>query len=333
MAAHSRWRTQRLLILCYHGISIDDEHQWRPALYMAPDLLERRLQILKHGGYSVLPLGEALERLYRNDLPPRSVALTFDDGGYDFYKNGYPLLKEYGLPATVYQTTYYSDHQMPIFNLACSYILWKRRERGSFDGRTVNLPGAWDIRSEAERRRVVETLVAMADKQHLTGEQKNEVARELARLVDFDYKEFCRRRILHVMTPREFAELSAAGIDIQLHTHRHRTPLNEDLFRREIRENRERIEAAVKMRPVHFCYPSGAWAPDFQPWLEAEGVISATTCDTGLADIRSRALFLPRFVDTTARSEVEFESWVSGIGHFLSRRKRARLADFARHEA
>jgi peptidoglycan/xylan/chitin deacetylase (PgdA/CDA1 family) len=333
LVANSRWRTQRLLILCYHGVSIDDEHQWRPALYMAPGLLERRLQILKQGGYSVLPLGEGLDRLYRGDLPSRSVALTFDDGGYDFYKQGYPLLKKYGLPATVYQTTYYSDHQMPIFNLACSYMLWKRRERKVLDGQSVSLPGQWDITSEAGRRSVVDKLLALVEERHLTGAQKNEVARELARSLEFDYEEFCRRRILQVMAPQEFAELSAAGVDIQLHTHRHRTPLNEDLFRREIRENRERIEAAIKVRPVHFCYPSGAWTREFQPWLEAEGVVSATTCDTGLADSESNALFLPRFVDTTARSEAEFESWVSGVGHFLSRRKRARLADFARHEA
>jgi peptidoglycan/xylan/chitin deacetylase (PgdA/CDA1 family) len=333
LVAHSRWRKQRLLILCYHGVSIDDEHEWRPALYMAPDRLERRLQILTQDSYSVLPLGEALQRLYRKDLPPRSVVLTFDDGGYDFYKRGYPLLRKYGFPATVYQTTYYSERQMPIFNLACSYMLWKRREQGTFDGHRVNLPGKWDIRSEAGRRSVVERLLARADQQNLTGAQKNEVARELAGCIGFDYEDFCRRRILQVMTPQEFSELSAAGMDIQLHTHRHRTPLNEELFRREIRENRERIEAAIHLRPVHFCYPSGAWAPEFQPWLEAEGVVSAATCDTGLADPESKTLFLPRFVDTTARSEVEFESWICGIGHLLSRRKRARLADFARHEA
>ena len=97
----SRWRKDRLLILCYHSFALDDEHRWRPALFMTTEQLESRLAILKNESYNVLPLGEALERLHARSLPPRSVVLTFDDGTYDFYKLVFPLLKKYGFPATV----------------------------------------------------------------------------------------------------------------------------------------------------------------------------------------------------------------------------------------
>ena len=122
LVANSEWRRNRLLILCYHGTSLEDEHEWRPALYMAPQVLEQRLQALRSMRCSVLPLEEALQRLHSRDLPPRSVAVTFDDGAYDFYRQALPLLKKYELPVTVYQTTYYSDHAFPIFNLICSYM-------------------------------------------------------------------------------------------------------------------------------------------------------------------------------------------------------------------
>src|SRR4051812_20387674 len=116
LVANSQWRTNRLLILCYHGISRYDEDLWRPSLYMRPEVLRRRLEIMKQGEYNVLPLGEALRLLQgTGQLPPRSVAITFDDGGYDFYAAAFPVIKDYGFPVTVYQTTYYSDHQMPVF--------------------------------------------------------------------------------------------------------------------------------------------------------------------------------------------------------------------------
>ena len=127
LVANSQWRHQRLLILCYHGTSLQDEHVWRPLLYIHPEKLEQRLASLKKGNFSVLPLGEGLQRLQSGTLPPRSVVITFDDGTYDFYRQAYPLLKTYGFPATVYQTTYYSSLQLPVFNLICSYMLWKQR--------------------------------------------------------------------------------------------------------------------------------------------------------------------------------------------------------------
>jgi len=101
LVPNSRWRQERLLILCYHGISLEDEHLWRPRLYVEPQKMEQRLECLKKGKFSILPLGEALQQLRSGSLPPRSVALTFDDGTYDFFRQAYPLLRSYGFPATV----------------------------------------------------------------------------------------------------------------------------------------------------------------------------------------------------------------------------------------
>src|ERR1017187_5051619 len=114
--AGSRWRQQRLLILCYHGLSLKDEHKWR-SLFVTPTFFRNRLEILVRLQYRVLPLGDAVRMLREGSLPPKSVAITFDDGFHDFYQFGFPLLREFGFPATVYQTTYYCAHPFPIFNL------------------------------------------------------------------------------------------------------------------------------------------------------------------------------------------------------------------------
>ena len=109
--AESVWRRRRLLILCYHGVSLQDEHEWNGDLFVTPAFLRRRFEILRDREYAVLPLGEAVRSLRGGTLPPRSVVLTFDDGFYDFFAAAAPLLEEFGYPATNYVSSYYCSHQ------------------------------------------------------------------------------------------------------------------------------------------------------------------------------------------------------------------------------
>jgi len=321
--ANSAWRRSRLLILCYHGTSLGDEHQWRPALYLPPQILEQRLQALRAMKCTILPLGESLQRLQAGELPPRSVAVTFDDGTYDFYRQAYPLLKKYEIPATVYQTTYYSDNPMPVFNLICSYMLWKRREQKLSPILELHINEAMDLSTQLARHKVVRCLVEQSDRDNLTGRQKDEIASRLASALGIDYSGLRAQRVLQLMNASEIAEVAKNGVDIQLHTHRHRTPEDEALFRREINDNRQRLEAITGNVPQHFCYPSGVYGQKFVSWLESDGVLSATTCDAGLVGRADNPFLLPRYVDTAGRTQLEFESWLSGVGALIALRKAA----------
>lgn len=319
IAARSGWRQSRLLILCYHGISLDDEHEWNPNLYMPPAAFEQRLALLKRNGCRVLPLDEAIRKLYDGGLPPNSVALTFDDGNHDFYAKAYPLLRAYGFPATVYLTTWYSEHNQPVFDPACHYLLWKARGR-ILDGCGFGVSEQLDLRTPEGVDRARWSLLHFAADRALDGAAKDELLKALAAAVGFDYAELACKRLFHLMSPPEVRELAAAGIDFQLHTHRHRTPPDRDPFIHEVRDNRDRIRALTGRDPVHFCYPSGVCKPEFLPWLAEESIASATTCEPGIASPRSNPLLLPRLVDHGGLNVVEFEGWLCGFSAFLPRR-------------
>ena len=316
----SAWRRRQLLILCYHGISIEDEHEWAPGLYMSADTFAGRLDLLSRGGYSILPLDEAVRRLGEGTLPSRSVAITFDDGNFDFYSRAWPLLRRHGVPCTVYLTTYYSEHDLPVFPVVVSYLLWRGR------GRDVTFPLGTagvvhlDLRSAEGRRRAQDILVLHAQDEGMSATEKDALAGRVADAVDEDYAELKRKRLLHIMRPDEVRELSAAGADVQLHTHRHRSPLDREAYRAEIADNRERITALTGTVPRHFCYPSGVCMPQFESWLNDEGVITATTCEPGLAAARTPRLRLPRLLDHSDMTGLEYEAWLTGVGALLPHR-------------
>jgi hypothetical protein len=128
-----------------------------------------------------------------------------------------------------------------------------------------------------------------------------------------DWEEFLRRRFFSLMHPNEIGALDPAIADVQLHTHRHRVPEERELFLREIADNRRAL-AACGLNPERLTH-----LPAFLPWLAEAGVVSAVTCVPGLASKGQHPLLLPRFIDTGATSDVEFEGWASELRHFLAK--------------
>lgn len=319
LTARSAWRRRRLLILGYHGVSLEDEHLWNSTLFAPPSLLRERLELLQKNRCHVLPLSEGVTRLFEGSLPDRSVALTFDDGTYDFYTRAYPLLKEFGYPATVYLTTFYTYVQNPVPDPMLSYILWKGRPRKV---RTRDLGLGLDevnTATEKERSAAFRHMHLEMRRLRISFKEKNELIGEMAKRLGVDFDCICRRRILHLMRPDEIRAVADGGMDIQLHTHRHRVPRDRALFRKEICENRNTIRMiAARNDEWHFCYPDGDYDPRFFGWLRELGIRSATTCEMDLAAPSHHNYQLPRVLDT-GQAPIEFEGWISGVASLIPR--------------
>src|ERR1700674_44115 len=320
LVENSRWRSRHLLILGYHGISLDDEHQWDPSLYMTPDCFRRRMQLLKDSNCTVLPLAEAVRSLYLQDLPERCVALTFDDGTYDFYKKARPILREFDFPATVYLTTYYSQYSKPVFDVICSYLLWKGRSARLDFKEITGHEMKVDLSDDGLRASSIARLLKFARDHKLSAEEKDSLAASIAGQLKIDYEALRAKRLMHILSADEVKTLATEGVDIQLHTHRHRVPMERSLFLREIDDNRNSIQAMTGTAASHFCYPSGVYDQAFLPWLEEAGIVSAATCDIGFASRQSHPLLLPRLLDTSGLSDIEFEGWLPGVSATLPRR-------------
>src|SRR6185503_19017926 len=316
----SNWRKNQLLILGYHGVSQDDEHLWDPELFFTPDDFRTRMQLLKDYGCHVLQLSDALQRLWTKTLPPCSVVLTFDDGGCDFYRQAFPILREFGWPATVYLTSYYCNYNRPVFDVMCSYLLWKGRSTKLNLGDVIRGTSTFDLESKSARERTVATIRLFARHAKFSAQQKDELLNLIAERLSIDYETILAKRILHLMSPEEVAELVAEGLDVQLHTHRHHAPHKRDSFLVELKENRAFISKFTKL-PHHFAYPHGLYAECYDDWLSSLGVTSATTCEPGLATNRCNPYNLPRLVDTSSLGVLELEGWLSGFAKFLPRKQ------------
>ena len=313
----SAWRRHRLLILCYHGISMYDEHEWG-ALYVTSELLRRRMTALAQACCNVLPLGEAVRRLRDDSLPDRAVAITFDDGFHDFSSVAFPIVESFGYPVTLYLTTYYVEFNRPVFDPMCSYLLWKGREKKQLEWAGIfKEPVSLD---NAGRERATAQIRQFALERKLSAREKDDLLAQLAERLGIDYQELCRRRVMHLITPEEARDVAARGADLQYHTHRHRVYRNRERMFAELQDNRSRIRSYTLAEPQHFCYTGGFYLPEYPAYLKEYGMISATTCIPGLCTTHTDPFLLPRLVDTPVVSDLEFRSWLAGTAEWLPRR-------------
>ena len=313
----SAWRRHRLLILCYHGVSRYDEHEWTD-LYISPQTFRRRMELVSKAGCHVLPLTEALQRLHNGSLPDRAVVITFDDGLHDFFSVAFPILESFGYPVTLYLTTYYVEFNRPVFDPMCSYLLWKGRHKQQLEwAEIVPAPLALD---DAGRQRAQAAIKEFTVSRKLSGREKDDLLAQLAARLDIDYQDLCRKRVMHLITPAEARELAARGANLEYHTHRHRVYRGRERMFAELEDNRRWITTYTAKEPRHFCYTGGFYLPVYPAYLNEYGMLSATTCKAGLCTAQTDPMLLPRLVDNTKLSDLEFRSWLEGAADVLPKR-------------
>lgn len=83
-------------VLMYHAVS--DEIWGYDELFVSPSTMEEQLAYIVDNGYDAIWF-EDLSHIEDYDKP---VILTFDDGYEDNYTNLFPLLKKYGVKATIF---------------------------------------------------------------------------------------------------------------------------------------------------------------------------------------------------------------------------------------
>jgi peptidoglycan/xylan/chitin deacetylase (PgdA/CDA1 family) len=97
----ARRHSGSLQILTYHRVN-DERDPFFPGVPTA--VFAAQMEYLARN-FTVCNLDDAVDALGRRDVPPNAVAVTFDDGYRDNYVHAFPILRAFGVPATVFLAT------------------------------------------------------------------------------------------------------------------------------------------------------------------------------------------------------------------------------------
>lgn len=162
-------------VLMYHRINELTPREAKSPLMrdltVAPSEFERQMRYLVDRGFTLLPARE-VEAAVREgrELPEKAVAVTMDDGYKDNFERAFPVLRRYGLPATIFLVT--STIGRPA-RLSWDEVLLMQRERIGYGSHTVThadltlLPLArldWELQESRRvlEERLVERVTAVA---------------------------------------------------------------------------------------------------------------------------------------------------------------------------
>ncbi len=302
---------RRTNILCFHGFSIGDEHLFRPMLFMRREVFTRRLMAIRRLGLSAITLDDFMAKQSTGKLSINDVVLTIDDGFFSVLDLAAPLLHEFGMPATLYVTSYYVEHHEPIPHLVIQYAFW-RTARSSISSAGLHSGLSGDKPTKAAAGAAF--CDSLCDLAHdLPLDARVRLAQEVCERLDVDYDELKETRRLTLMTSEELAQLAEFGVDVQLHTHRHRSPSDEQELREEVLRNRRVLEPAARKTLRHLSYPSGVWSPAQWSALASLEVVTAATCEPGLNSKTTPAFGLRRCLDSDDLPDLEFEAELTGF--------------------
>jgi len=93
-------QTAQVLIFCYHRLV--DKVRY-PGTEITPAAFEAQMKELKDKGITVISMQDLLAwKRGEKNIPPHSAVVTFDDGWKSQYEVGWPIMKKFGYPFTLF---------------------------------------------------------------------------------------------------------------------------------------------------------------------------------------------------------------------------------------
>jgi len=275
-------------IFMFHRVLRSSEACYDAEMVTSADLFHDFMQWLSQE-YDIVPLAEITTRLRSGRPLRRLCSLTFDDGWMDNYTTAFPLLRQFGVSATIFLASAFIGTTRRLWQEKLWYLL-RSVPMDSFSEFVQN----WQAQNE-----IVDYAPATSN---FTAWRKF-----LMRLASQRAEDFVAN--LQAITPAkavppepvfmnwdQVREMRQAEIEFGAHTVNHvLLPAAEAVaVQAEIEQSRSEIERQINHRIAGFAYPWGALTPAVRESVSRAGFEYAAGVQPGLVRPKSDPFLLPR---------------------------------------
>lgn len=298
-------------VLVYHRIADPAATPWLdPTLVSAtPGAFRRQMLHLKRR-YRPVALSDLMGAfLGGRSLPRRAVHVTVDDAYRDFGEKAWPILRELGIPVTVFVPTAYPGEPARAF-------WWDRLHRATALGASVDGTSAGSREVRALLRYVPhDEAEAFVDRACSDVGLASYAPPERPPVLDWD----------------ELRVLAGEGVTFGAHTRNHvaLSHVDEARMRAEIRASLQDLARELGDGPRALAYPYGICNPTVVRVAREEGCALGFTCEDGLNHPGRTDPHRLRRTNVTLRTSnpvfaVRMLPWFAGVDRWRHRGQRAR---------
>jgi len=293
----SALRPQAAAILCYHSVAADREGQSNyipKGITVEAKLFDEQMRILrKH--YHPVTLDDIADWMKGSKkLPPRSVAVTFDDGFEDNYTFAAPLMEKHGVFGGIYLTVNaVIKNELPWFSR--TIYLFDEAKRRKMILADEKLGRTWNLGDPDENR---EAFVRYSHPcATMTGEAMENY---VAKLEDWFAFRLDLTQGPRMMTFDQARELRRRGHIIGNHTFSHGNMghIPPEELEQEIAKANEMLEQELGGKSEHFSYPhpclNPQWSEQSLALTKQVGFKTAVLTEAGVVTKASNPLLLQR---------------------------------------
>ena len=293
----------KVLILTYHRVLAQVELQKRyvqPGMYVLNHVFEEHMQFLQEQ-FQVLSFNELLERWNKKewDHKRQYCVITFDDGWLDNYLYAYPVLRKYGLPATVFLATDFIGTHEWFWPEKMAYLLEqvldpvlasaKRAQCyllvEQFLGARQGIAHPLTAYSNGEGI-IVDEVIDQC--KQLPSEAIQKLINELTAVLEIQLP---KDRL--VLTWDEVVQMSQDGISFGSHSCSHRilTNLSRSEIEMELKASKRELAAKQVYDVPVFCYPNGNCNEEIQNLVRDSGYQAAVGVHRGVEGESPKNMF------------------------------------------
>lgn len=276
-------------VLMYHRV-IDDvgdpPFPIQPGMYVRKKSFRKQMFFLKRH-FHIVSLQEMVHKMESGAQMTNCCSITFDDGWKDNFDVAFPVLKRYGIPATIFLTTGFIGTERWFWpeEVSCRifFLSQKRRLTELQDQIGIILP-------KTEHIDLITDSVIKRLKQCHPAEREDIVDR---------IKSLCpeKFRERHMMNWSEAREMLNSGlVSFGSHTAEHRllSQLEKDEIDREVANSKNTIKGNLGADATLFAYPNGDFTETTKAILKKYKFSGAVTTKKGYVCHSTPTFEIPR---------------------------------------